>query len=214
MAYGANYRGWVRRVLARPVRFVVIAIFTGVETATLVGWLALVDGVPAVSRSAVIGLGILVIGLNLEHFLRDLAVNGLDQTYSVGRGILVSLSETVLWVLWLFLAEHFGGLDGFLVAGFVLGVLLVPQHSIGDNILRGRRLLSRFLTEGTIGFSLLEAGGATLWLLFVTEFQLVEPILASVGLVPNSPELVGVGILATTLFVEHAVAVMFARRKG
>jgi hypothetical protein len=195
------------------VRNGLIVVFTGVETVALILWLALVRDAPVVSRASAVGLGILAIGLLVEHFLTDLAVNGFGSSASGGKAIAFSASETALWAVWLVVAERVGGLVGLLVAGVVLAVLLVPQHSIEDNVLRGRGFLSDLLNLRTLGFSVIEAAGATLWLLFVLRGDLIEPFLVEVGVSAADPAVVGAGILAGALLIEHLVGVQFSRRK-
>lgn len=203
--------GTVSRVLGGVSRLVLIGTFTGVETVALVGWLAFVEDAPVVSHASAIGLGILLVGLLLEHALTDQAVNGVDLSFPVGKGVLFSVTETALWALWLVIAEHVGGVEGLFVSGVVLAVLLVPQHTIEDNALRGEDLFWPLINARTIGFSLIEAVGATVWLLFVRRGDLVAPLLdGRLGTI--EPALAGVGILAVTLFIEHNLGVLFARR--
>lgn len=194
------------------VRTVLLIAFTGVETVALVAWLAVVDGVAVGSRAAAVGLGILVVGLFVEHFLTDLAVNGIDLSFPAGKAAAFSVSEAVLWAVWLVIAESIAGPVGLLIAGAVLAVLLVPQHTIEDNGLRGRRLLSAVVDAGTAGFSVVEAAGATGWLLFVRHGDLVGPLLAEAGLADVAPTTVGVAILAFALFLEHSMGVAFSSR--
>lgn len=194
------------------VNTVLVVAFTGVETLALVAWLAVVEGAPLASRAAAVGLGLLVAGLFVEHFLTDLAVNGVELSFPAGRAALFSASEAVIWALWLVIAEVIAGPVGILVAGVVLAVLLVPQHTVEDNVLRGRGLLSAVFDVGTAGFSLVEAAGATGWLLFVRHGDLVGPLLAEAGITAVGPATVGVGILAFALFVEHSMGVAFSRR--
>lgn len=203
-------------------RFVLITLFTGVETVALGVWLFLVRDAPIASRAMAVGLGVLLVGLIAEHFLTDLAVNGSAASVPGGGAITVSLTETALWAVWLVVAERVGGLRGILVAGIVLAALLVPQHTVEDSLLRGRGLLSDLADVNTLGFSILEAAGATLWLVFVLQSDLVTPLLARVGTVEVGPllvdaaaldpEFVGLALLAITLFVEHNVGVSFSRQ--
>lgn len=204
--------GVLSRALGFLTRYAFVAAFTGVETAALAAWLALVEGAATVSQVTAIGLGVLLVGLVVEHVLTDVAVNGADLSVPVGPTVFVSATETALWGLWLLVAERVGGVDGILVAGVVLAVLLVPQHSVEDSALRGRGLFSRLLNVGTLGFSVIEAAGATLWLLFVREGGEVQPLLAEVGMGSVDPAVAGVGLLAASLFVEHVVGVAFSRR--
>jgi hypothetical protein len=198
--------------VASITRTGLIVVFTGVEAVALVLWLAFVRDAPLVSLASAVGLGILAIGLIVEHFLTDLAVNGFRSSASSGKAITFSASETALWALWLVIAERVGGLVGLLVAGAVLAVLLVPQHSIEDNVLRGQGFFSDLINLRTLGFSIIEAAGATLWLLFVLRGDLVEPFLVEVGATTAEPAVAGAAILAVALLVEHLVGVQFSRR--
>jgi len=199
-------------VLGSIGRFTLIAAFTGVETVALVVWLALVDDAAVVSETAALGLAILAVGLLVEHFLTDLAVNGVDLSFPLGRAIVFSASEVLLWALWLGIADRVGGFRGLAIAGVVLALLLVPQHTVEDNVLRGRSFFDRLLNPNTIGFSLVESAGATVWLLFVRNPQLVEPRLELLGVGSLDPTTIGVGILALALLVEHDIGVTFSRR--
>jgi hypothetical protein len=192
-------------------RVALVAVFTGVETGALVAWLALVEGAEPLSRVAAVGLAALLGGLLLEHVLTDVAVNGPSLSLPGPRVLLVTASETALWALWLLVADHVGGVDGILLAGGALAVLLVPQHTVEDGILRGRGVLSRLLDGRTLGFSVVEAAGATAWLLLVREGTLLGPLLAGAG-VRVEPATLGVGALALALLLEHQIGVAFARR--
>jgi len=198
--------------LAGVVRVVLVVLFTGVETVALVTWLALVLDAAPVSQTAAVGLGVLFVGLVVEHFLTDQAVNGVDLSFPVGAALVFSATEAALWALWLVVAERVGGIEGLVVAGALLAILLVPQHTIEDNALRGAGLLSSLLDLRTLGFSIIEGLGATVWLLFVTQTSVVEPLLTDLGVSTAGPETVGVAILAVALLVEHVVGVSFSRR--
>lgn len=199
-------------IVAAVGRLALVAAFTGVETVALVAWLAVVEDAPAASRAAAVGLGVLLVGLVVEHVLTDLAVNGAGLSLPGARVFGVSVSETALWALWLVVAERVGGLEGLVLAGGVLAVLLVPQHTVEDNVLRGRGPVSWVVDFRTLGFSLVEAAGASVWLLFVTRGDLVAPWLVEFGLAGVEPAVAGVGILAGALFVEHNLGVSFSRR--
>ena len=75
--------------------------------------------------------------------------------------------------------------------------LLILEHTLSDNVFKGRGLFSRLLDARTIGFSLIEAAGAAIWL------ALVEANLAVVGIV----------ILVVASFIEHLLAVALGRKK-
>lgn len=192
-----------------------IALFTVVETVGLVVWLALARGtvdvaVPGVAAPAgTVGLGLLFVALFVEHLLTDATVNGLRSDVPVVAALVFSATETALWGVWLAAAEAVGGLVGVAVAGVVLAVLLVPQHTIEDRALRGEGLLSGLFDLGTLGFSVVEAVAASVWLALILRGDL----LAAVGVSTTAdPALVGAAALAALLFVEHNLGVAFARR--
>lgn len=193
--------------LGSPGRVGLIAVFTAVETAALATWLRFVRDAPVVSTAVAIGLGVLLVGLFVEHVLTDAAVNGLDLDLPVAPVVGFSVSETVLWAVWLRIAEVVGGLAGFAVAFVVLGVLLVPQHTVEDNVLRGSPLFGDLVDLDTVGFSLIEAAGATVWLVLVLRPDLVGGTLGGVD-----AAVVGLAVLAVALFVEHTIGVRFSRR--
>lgn len=171
---------------------------------------------PVASRAAAVGAAVLVVGLVVEHVLTDVAVNGVDLSLPAGKVVLVSVSETALWVLWLAVAERVGGVEGLLAAGAVLAVLLVPQHTVEDGVLRGEGLLSDLVDLGTLGFSVIEAAGATVWLALVVRPGLFAPtlsrLLAGTPAAGTDPAAVGLGVLVAALLVEHSVGVRFSRR--
>lgn len=193
--------------LGSLLRLLIIAAFTAVETAGLAVWLGFVLEAPLVSRAVAIGLGVLAVALFLEHVLTDVAVNGVDFEMPVGAIVVFSVTEVVLWGVWLEVARFLGGTTGLGAAFVVLGVLLVPQHTIEDNALRGDPLLARLVDLGTLPFSLIEAAGATVWLALV-----LFPGLVGGSVAGFSADLVGLAVLAVALFVEHNIGVRFARR--
>ena len=212
------------RLFGAVVRAGVIVGFTAVETLALVVWFGFATDTPAVSDALsfpdlatlsvpmTVGIGVLIAGLFVEHFLTDLAVNDDTLSFPAVRVTAFSLSEAALWVLWLLIADAVGGVVGIAVAGVFLAVLLVPQHTIEDNVLRESGVFSDLIHPGTVGFSLLEAAGATVWLLFVRHGDLVEPAFAAVGADGLDPALAGVAVLALALLVEHGIGVRFSRR--
>jgi len=186
--------------------------FTLVETLALGLWLTLVRGAPLISAASAVGLGVLTVGLVLEHVLTDAAVNGLSTSVLPDRQVVaVSVSEALLWVLWLGVAERLGGVDGILVAGVLLAVLLVPQHTVEDNVLRRVGPFQSLIDLGTTGFSLVEAIGATVWLLLAFEGAQFSGLLATLGLGGVDPAAVGLAALAVILFIEHDMGVALAR---
>ena len=177
-----------------------IAIFTIVEGVTLVTWLALVRsdaGIYQVSTgSLVAGLAVLAVGFTIEHLVAYNVIHNRGlfelQELPIGQKAVVSLIETAIWALWLVLANL-----NAIVAAVVLTGLLILEHSLSDNVFKGKGLFSRLLNGRTIGFSLIEAVGAAIWL------SLVEASLAVVGIL----------ILVVASFIEHTMAVALGREK-
>jgi hypothetical protein len=202
-------------------RFGGTVVFTIVETVTLGVWLALVQDAPTVSTLAAIGAAVLVVGLFVEALVNTVVVNGFGD-FPLGNITVFSVTEAAIWIVWLVAAEQLGGLTGVGVAGVLLFVLMLPQHSIEDNVLRGRPLFSDVLAPGTALFTFVEAAGATVWLAFV--FQ-GEQLLANVGVgidtvpvlstfLPELGAAVGLLVLGVALLVEHVMGVQFALRGG
>jgi hypothetical protein len=104
----------------------------------------------------------------------------------------VSLIETAIWALWLLLANL-----NAIVAAVVLTSLLILEHTVSDNVFKGKGLFSRLIDGRTIGFSLIEAVGAAIWL----------------ALVEANLSVVGVLILVIASFIEHTMAVALEREK-
>ncbi|WP_435318973.1 hypothetical protein [Haloarchaeobius sp. TZWSO28] len=203
-----------------------LVTFTLVEVVTLGLWLALVleepllvDRLPAGAPDPALLAGVvLVVGLFLEGFVNDITANGIRLRIPVGKIGLFSITEAVIWVVWLRIAQTVGGLGGIALAGVFLAVIFVPQHTIEDNVLRGEGILSRLIALGTVSFSVIEAVGATVWLVFVLEPALVlTKVPAAVqaplpSLVLDNLGVVGLVVLAGFLLLEHTIALRFGLR--
>lgn len=188
--------------------------FTLVQAVTLGLWLTLVQDAPVISGVSAVGLVVLTFGLVLEHVLTDATVNGVSASALPDRQVAaISLGEALLWVLWLGVANRLGGAGGIVIAGALLATLLVVQHTVEDNILRGVDPFRRIADPGTVGFSVVEAIGATVWLLLVFEAQQFNGLLATVGLGGVDPAAVGLAALTVVLLVEHDIAVALAKAK-
>ncbi|WP_324662250.1 hypothetical protein [Haloarcula sediminis] len=186
--------------------------FTLVQTLALGLWLTLARGEPLISAASAVGFGVLCLGLVLEHALTDVTVNGLSLAALPGRQIIgTAVSEALLWVLWLGVAQRLGGVDGILVAGGLFAVLLVPHHTVEDNVLRGVGPFESVVDLGTVGCSAVEAVGATVWLLLAFEGARFGGLLAALGLGGVDPAAAGLGALAVVLFIEHDIGVALAR---
>jgi len=177
-----------------------IGVFTVVEVVTLATWLALVRseaGIYQVSMSSVVvGLVVLAVGFTIEHLLAYNVIHNRGlfelQGLPIGKKAVVSLIETGIWVLWLVLAAI-----NAIVAAVALTGLLIVEHTLSDNVFKGKDIFSRLLDAQTIGFSLIEAVGAAIWL------ALLQANLAVVGIL----------ILAVASFVEHLMAVALGQRE-
>lgn len=219
----------IRKRLRPPTRLLAVGAFTVVEVAALAIWLATVRGQPLDSPLAIAGVGVLSIGLFVEGVATYRTVNGLDARIPAGTVAVLAATGTACWVGWLWLAERLGGAAGIAVAGLVLAVLLVPQHTVEDNVLRGERAFSWIVDGRTAGFSAVEAAGATAWLLVVTGELPASTVLGGVvgidtltaaaslasALVPGTVGpgwLVGACALTVALFLGHVGGVRFANR--
>jgi hypothetical protein len=177
-----------------------IAVFTIVEGLTLVIWLALVRskaGIYQVGTSSLVaGIAVLAIGFTIEHIIAYNVIHNrglLDlQGVPIRQKAVVSLIETVIWALWLVLANL-----NMIVAAVALTGLLILEHTLSDNVFKGKDIFSKLLNMRTIGFSLVEAVGAAIWL------ALVQANLAVVGIL----------ILVVASFIEHTLAVALARQQ-
>ena len=172
-----------------------IAIFTIVETVALATWLALVRGA-ANTGSTIAGLAVLAVGFTVEHILAYNVIHGrglLDlRGVPIAQKAVVSVIETGIWALWLVLTDL-----NPIVAAVVLAGLLIVEHTLSDNVFKGKGLFSRLIDGRTIVFSLIEAVGAAIWL------ALVQADLMVVGIV----------ILLVASFIEHLLAVALGRRE-
>jgi hypothetical protein len=115
-----------------------IGAFTIGEGVTLVTWLALVRsnaGIYQVStRSLVAGLAVLAVGFTVEHLVAHNVIHNRGlfelQGLPVGQKVVVSLIETIIWAVWLVLAD----LKAILAA--VVGVLIVVVASFMEHTIR------------------------------------------------------------------------------
>ena len=176
-----------------------IVVITGVEVASLGIWLILVR-----SGQPVAGIVVLAVGLVVEHLLAYNVINRRALLRLSGLPVLkkalVSLIETGIWALWLTLAGSQlvpqASLTAILAA-VVLAILLIVEHTLSDNVFKDRGLFSRLADGRTIGFSIIEAAGATIWL----------------ALVQNNLAAVGIAVLAVGAFIEHTMAVALGQRR-
>ncbi len=178
-----------------------IVVFTAVEVVTLVVWLifALEASDALFSILAVL---VLIGGLTLEHLITYNVIHKRSlfdfRGLPVGQKAVVSLIETGIWVVWLVIARQdiAGGFE-HIIAAVVLFGLLIIEHTISDNVFTGKKLFERLADKRTIGFSIVEAAGAAIWLV------LIDVDLAILGVI----------VLAIASFLEHNLAVNLALRE-
>ena len=178
-----------------------IVVFTAVEVVTLVVWLIL-----ALEASdalfSILAVLVLIGGLTLEHLITYNVIHKRSlfdfRGLPVGQKAVVSLIETGIWVVWLVIARQdiAGGFE-HVIAAVVLFGLLIIEHTISDNVFTGKKLFERLADKRTIGFSIVEAAGAAIWLV------LIDVDLAIIGVI----------VLAVASFLEHNLAVNLALRE-
>ncbi len=178
-----------------------IVVFTAVEVVTLVVWLIL-----ALEESdalfSILAVLVLIGGLTLEHLITYNVIHKRSlfdfRGLPVGQKAVVSLIETGIWVVWLVIARQdiAGGFE-HVIAAVVLFGLLIIEHTLSDNVFTGRKLFERLADKRTIGFSIVEAAGAAIWLV------LIDVDLAILGII----------VLAGASFLEHNLAVNLALRE-
>lgn len=210
-----------RRAVAVWTRLFLVAVVALVETLVLGVWLVVVQSSPTLSLATGFAFAVLTGGLVVAFFGTDLAVNGAGASLPGARAIAVVLFEVAAWALWLLVASRVDGLVGIAAAGAAFALVLVSQHTVADNVLRGESLVATLVDYDALGASLVQAGGATLWLLFTLHEAFVAELLADaeaafgshlpVDLAAIDPGLVGLAALAAALFVEHLVGVSFSR---
>ena len=85
-----------------------------------------------------------------------------------------------------------------LAAAFVLAVLLIFEHTFSDNVFKDRGVYSRLVDLRTVGFSIIEAAGAAVWL----------------GFVDGGQQIVGIAVLLVASFIEHTMAVNLSQKRA
>jgi hypothetical protein len=85
----------------------------------------------------IVALAVLVVGFTIEHLVAYNVIHNRGlfelQGLPVGQKSVVSLIESVIWALWLVLT----GLNAILAA-VVLAGLLILEHTLSDNVFKGR----------------------------------------------------------------------------
>ena len=81
------------------------------------------------------------------------------------RLVLVTLTEIIIWIIWLWLADEVN----FWLAGAVLMILMVAEHSMEMALLKKDRFWKYVGNPRTIFFTIMEVGGGMGWLYLVRE---------------------------------------------
>lgn len=210
-----------RGAVAVWARVLLVAVIAVVETLVLGVWFLFVRTSPTLSMATGFGFAVLTGGLVVAFFATDVAVNGSAASFPGPRAIAVVVFEVAAWALWLLVASRVGGLVGIAAAGVAFALVLVVQHTVADNALRGESLVATLVDFDALGASLVQAAGATLWLLFTLRDEFVAELLAdaeglfgsqlSVDIATIDPGLVGLAVLAAALLVEQVIGVSFSR---
>jgi len=136
-----------------------LVIFTVIETLALVGWLGLTP------MSAALAIGVLLVGLFLEHVvaLNNFKARSLFNfcSHPLGKLVVVTVTEVVAWVLWLMLLG-----TQPVVAAVVLFVLLAAHHVTEINTFLGDGFFVEFprTLRKVLTFTAVEVVAGVLWI--------------------------------------------------
>lgn len=207
----------IRETIRATVRGVGVVLLTAVEVTALSVWLGLVSDAAPISTDAAVGVVALAAGMLVEALLVHVTVNGWGRPVPTRAVAGLAVGGAALWVGWLGAVQWLGGgLAGVVSAGLGLAVALVVRHTVADNAVRGRRPLATVVQRATIGLAVLEAAGASAWLLVVTgvvylpAWMVADSVAPVVGFSPSA--IVGGAILACAVFAKHLLAVRHALR--
>ncbi len=81
--------------------------------------------------------------------------------------IAITLPELIIWGVWLALAESMG----YLLAGVVLAILMLGEHSLELGLVKKKNPLSFLAKPTTLSFTAMEVVGAIVWLQLVRSDQ-------------------------------------------
>ncbi|WP_134670789.1 hypothetical protein [Halorussus marinus] len=203
----------IRHALRATVRAFGVVATTAVEVTALSVWLGLVADASPLSIPAAVGVAALGAGLLVAGLGAHVTVKGWRREVPAPPVVALALAETALWVGWFGAVRRVGDPVGVALVGVALAVGLAPRHAIADNLLRSRRPLSTLVGRVPAGLALVEAAGATVWVLVVTGWVVVPEWVVTVPTAGFSAgAVVGGGVLAGALFVRHALAVRYALR--
>lgn len=190
-----------------------IGLVTVVKTVAIGVWLGFIIG-SSDARGLVIGFGVLMGGLTVKHILTEISVNGLDLYHPLSplAVILLSGSEAIVWTFWFLIIQSMQTFSGLLIGGVYLVAFLIPQHSLEDAIIRSERPIPDFLDTWKIVFSTVEATAATGLVFLVLRIGRIENVLSYYLVTEFGLAKIGLALLASLLFIEHAMNVHYFRR--
>lgn len=177
-----------------------IILFSVVETAALVAWLALNRLGVSLYSISLLSTAILIVGLSLEHIISYNVAHELPllsfRNKPLSKIIGFSVSETVLWVLWLYILTLFSNvLGGLFFATFFLLLTFIFQHNVEFNAIEGRPLFFNLTNPKSVGISLVESIGAGIW------FYLANPVETTFSVAGA----IAAAVLLITMIVEHFI---------
>jgi len=160
-------------------------VFTVIETVTLAGWLALV-----LAGQPILAIVVLLVGLTVEHVISYNVRNGRGLLRFGGLPILpillIAAIETGTWAGW----EALGSTSVLAIAVLIVGLIL--GHGLELNVVRQRDAFERY------GLRLVQS-------IDITAIETVIGLLWRI-LVRMGQPIIGAGVLAVGLFVEHTVS--------
>ncbi len=204
----------IREAIRTTVRGVGVVLLTAVEVTALSVWLGLVADADPLSAPALVGVSGLSAGMLVEMLLAHVTVNGWSRPVPARAVAGLAVAETALWVGWFGAVRWTDGLLGVVVAGLAFAVVLIPRHTATDNAIQGRRPLASLVQRPTVGLAVLEAAGATAWLLVVSRAVTLPAWVGTIPVAGFSPHaVVGAALLTGAVFARHLLAVRHALRR-
>lgn len=155
-------------------------IATAGEFAALFFWLQFLDAGQFVLANVLLWIGFAVERLSvylwIRYVYRSRGGGPVQQSLllTVAGLLVITLSEVLIWILWLALAD--GTIDAvaaaapatnMAVAGIVLMVLMTVEHSVEMGALKRTNPLAYVTSPSTLLFTFMEVAGAVGWLAFV-----------------------------------------------
>lgn len=152
---------------------------TLIESLGLIIWLALAQGAGTVLGAIVVLAGF----LTLEHAVAYNNLHGRSlfsfHRLPLKRLGIVSISEAIIWAIWLVLAGTMTYSYG-VGAAVVLAALLIIQHNLEFNVVEGQGLLKNVAASRSVGISVIEAVTGAVWLALVATGNPISAVIVLV----------------------------------